>query len=115
MFLQLIIIILLIRLYRKLDGFMSRREGHDEIKVYWFWRPSCGYCTAMQSEWEKLEESGVKTLVRVNVEDSLDTNRHLAEKYQVQAVPTIIKVINGTPEKYEGDRTADAMKVWIES
>ena len=58
-----------------------------------FWAPWCGYCRRLAPAVERLESelSGKVKIARINI----DEDPELAQKYQVDTIPTLILFQNG--------------------
>lgn len=84
--------------------------------VYRFYRPTCGYCTSTQDDWDSFKFNGITSLIfgyDVNLDDEDEDNLKLARKYKVNSVPTIIAVLpDGTANVYNGNRSADDILAW---
>ena len=83
-------------------------------KIVLFYVPWCPHCKNMMPEWNKLEQSmnGTQTVVnKVNCEE----NPEEAKNNNVDGFPTIILFKDGKSIPYEGDRSAEAIKSFIES
>mmetsp|Transcript_20419 Transcript_20419/g.64474 ORF Transcript_20419/g.64474 Transcript_20419/m.64474 type:complete len:426 (-) Transcript_20419:440-1717(-) len=94
------------------DNFKSHVDGTKDAMVE-FYAPWCGHCKALAPEYGKLgkkfeEEEDVLIA-------KFDADAHTVPSgYDVQGFPTIFYVPKGgTPEPYNGDRTADAMADFI--
>ena len=72
--------------------------------VFIFFAPWCGYCKDAKPEFEKAVSKGNGKVVLVDA--TLPENKKLAEQYDVQGFPTIIRA---DKTKYEGGRTAEAI------
>jgi hypothetical protein len=84
----------------------------DSVKVYRFYRPSCGACNASQLEWTKFKSTVLFQRVKpidVNLDVGLiSANVDLSNNFGVNKVPTIWKVYpDGRRFEYKGDRTKD--------
>ncbi len=84
--------------------------------VYRFYRPSCPYCVKSQAEWDKFKSDCMFKKIRpVDVNLDVPSDAQFARNFDVDGVPTIIKVSpDGNAEKYEGERTATAYMHWVE-
>ena len=73
----------------------------------------CGHCKAMEDEWKKLKQQPVAGCDFGEYEASED--KDVMDKYNVNSFPTLLWLPkgNGPHKKYEGARTADAMRVFI--
>jgi glutaredoxin len=87
-------------------------------KVYRFYRPTCGYCKISQSEWDAFKKAMTYRMVSchdVNLDNDSQYNKHLAQKYAVSGVPTVIAVTAlGNSVLYTGERTMSAMNNWVD-
>jgi thioredoxin len=78
-----------------------------------FWAAWCGPCKMVSPSIEKLakEYKGRLTTVKVNV----DEKQHIAGKYQIQSIPTIMMFWKGEPiMRLQGALPYDALKANIE-
>ncbi len=92
----------------------------NTIRVLWFYRPDCGYCQSMRSEWDKFESSCVFTMFpkispkKININE--ESNRKLSENYEVQGVPHIVKLeLDGYRDVFNGPREAEVLMAWSRS
>jgi thioredoxin-related protein len=93
----------------------SSNQNKPKLKVYWFHRPTCPYCVEMKDEW-----AGVEAKMRGSTVSTESINisepRHAAKKqqFQIDSVPTIIKVSpGGVRTEYNGDRNTGDIVKWI--
>jgi hypothetical protein len=88
-------------------------------KVYRFYRPTCPACVQSQAEWDSFKSACLfKTIKPIDVNMDLpdDPNAALYKFFNVQGVPTFVKVTpNGMFVTYEGDRTAALIMAWASS
>lgn len=82
----------------------------NSVKIYRFYRPTCGACAASQLEWDNFKLSVFLQRVKpidVNLDVGLvATNTDLSNNFGVNSVPTIWKVYSdGRRFEYKGDRT----------
>lgn len=78
-----------------------------------FWAAWCGPCKMVSPSIEKLakEYKGRLTTVKINV----DEKQHIASKYQIQSIPTIMMFWKGEPiMRLQGALPYDALKANIE-
>jgi thioredoxin 1 len=83
-------------LFKKVDGKMSNFEGHiqgDKPVVVDFFAEWCAPCKMMGPVLAEVKEKiGERaTIVKMDI----DKNRHYAELYAIQAVPTLVIFKNG--------------------
>lgn len=85
------------------DNFTAEVLEIPGIVIVDFYSDSCVPCKRMSPVLAEIEEENPDIkLVKVNI----NFDRSLAEKYEVQAAPTLIFFVNGT----EADRTTGAVK-----
>jgi hypothetical protein len=105
---MLAIIIILLLLAYMVKQAMSK-------PVYWFHRKSCPYCVMMEDEWSKFCGMTTLSLIKpIAIDISNPKNAELSAKYNVQSVPTLIKV-GASPydaDVYNGPRTAVDIYSW---
>ncbi len=89
-------------------------------KVIWFYRPDCGHCQNMMSNWESFETRCALTMLppvstkKVNINEP--NNQELAQNYGVQGVPFIVRLDgDGYRNLYSGDRSAEDLLHWSQS
>ena len=77
------------------DIFEEKILKNKELAVVDFWAPWCTYCRRIEPAYEKIgSEYGDKLLIaKVNI----DEEPELAERYQVEIIPTIMVFKNGEP------------------
>jgi Thioredoxin len=85
--------------------------------VIWFYRPDCGHCAKMHSEWDKFERQAMFTAFpriapkKINVNEP--ENRQLSENYEISGVPHIVKLEEyGRRVVFSGERTAGELMKW---
>lgn len=83
--------------------FMMPMPGEPDL-IIWFYSPGCGHCTRMESDWKQMETM-VGSNVKVQKVSTLD-NPALAEYFNVQSVPHIVKTQGSSHAVYHGDRSA---------
>eukprot|EP01004_Peranema_trichophorum_P004150 NODE_3091_length_1426_cov_103.910207_g2685_i0.p1 GENE.NODE_3091_length_1426_cov_103.910207_g2685_i0~~NODE_3091_length_1426_cov_103.910207_g2685_i0.p1 ORF type:complete len:430 (-),score=98.38 NODE_3091_length_1426_cov_103.910207_g2685_i0:135-1373(-) len=94
-----------------LSGSDFNKKVVQSDKVYFveFFAPWCGHCKNLVPEWEKSAKA-LSGIVNVAAVDAT-VDQSLASQYGVQGYPTIL--IFGSdkskPEKYQGDRSANAI------
>lgn len=111
------IIIILILLYiifefNQLEPFVNKK---NKTIVYWFYRPGCPHCDNMKHAWQMLKHEVSPKYILKEINTSLPRNQHLANKYDVEGVPHIVKVNYKGHVVYSGDRSTEDMKKWINS
>jgi thiol-disulfide isomerase/thioredoxin len=84
---------------------MSKKSGFgatdpNEGKTLILYRPGCGYCDAAMPEFKKAEGGDIKLM-------ESSKNPDLMDKYNLEGVPSIIKIKNGNAIPFEGKRTAN--------
>ena len=71
----------------------------NEGKTLILYRPGCGYCDAAMPEFKKAEGGNIKLM-------ESSKNPDLMDKYNLEGVPSIVKIQNGNAIPFEGQRTA---------
>lgn len=105
-----VVIILLVIVFISGCGWWMSEPGPHSCTIWWFHRPSCGYCVKMSDEWDAfvaLKPSYITT-------KKVDTAKHprLAREYGVTTVPHIVKEKYGRKSVYKGPRKADDFLRW---
>ena len=98
------------------DNSLSVHED-NALKCALFYAPWCGHCKTFKPEWEQAKQelnntevNGVKVeMVDVNC----DEEGELAKAYNVQGFPTVKCITKGNVIEYDGDRTASAVKEFV--
>jgi thioredoxin 1 len=67
------------------------------VELYDFWAPSCSICSGMKPTISALEQSGAR-VVKWNADDG-DAGSNLADKMNVNSLPTYIVLENGVEKK----------------
>lgn len=132
--LLLIIVVLMYLILCKTDGFASLVGGGNGVKkvtannfnnisnrndviflkIYTDW---CGHCKRMLEPWKELasdvhNDSKFKGVVVAELD--ADKDKDLAQKLGAQGFPTIVVIKGGqVVDKYNGERTAPAMKTFL--
>ena len=124
---KIIIIILLIKCYNKIeDGEnMENLDNSKKIKVIWFYRDSCPHCVNMKKNWSDLytlyendsNKNKLFELVKIDVSKiSLGSMKKYDSRITIDdyknGVPNIVLYGNDI-HTYNGDRTASDMDQWI--
>lgn len=90
------------------DKISSSKES--DVMVYWFMRPTCPYCTKMQSAWDQVDVPNPYTKKTIDIGE----NPKMADEYGVRTVPHIVKQYpSGHVSVYEGDRSTQSLTKWI--
>lgn len=97
---------------------LKKKEGFENGAgtLFYFFMPECGHCKKFNPEWEKLQKlvDDNRTAVKLNkIDGTDDVNKDLVSQYGVQGFPTLILEIGGKSNKYEGERTAEAVQKWV--
>ena len=88
----------------------SGSGSNSDVMVYWFMRPTCPYCTRMQSAWDQINVPEPYKKKTIDIGD----NPAMADKYGVKSVPHIVKQYpSGHTSVYEGDRSTQSLNKWI--
>jgi glutaredoxin len=93
----------------------------NSVKIYRFHRPSCPWCVKSEPEWNKFKSKCMFKLIKpvdVNIgtaDPSSEEMRIYNEQLGAPGVPTVVTNKNGSIQKYEGDRTANAYLHWLKA
>ena len=82
----------------------SKTYNTNKSKIIWFFRPGCGHCDNMTSEWSKFV-AGKPPIETEKINTQL--NPAMAAEYGVMGVPHIVKETDGVRVVYTGDRTSE--------
>ena len=96
------------------ENFQNGAEASGAAKIVLYYVPWCPHCKNVMPEWNKLEKEAEKTGVEVEKVDCEEKPEE-AQKQDVEGFPTIILFKNGKVVNYEGERTSEALKEFINS
>jgi protein disulfide-isomerase A6 len=88
----------------------------DDMWLVEFFAPWCGHCKSLEPHWKKAAGE-LKGKVKLGAVDATQ-HAELAQKYGVKGYPTIKYFPagkKGSPEEYDGGRTADDIVSWASS
>ncbi len=74
------------------NQFQEMIQGEKPVLVD-FWAPWCGYCRRIGPAYERLADSYAESLSAVKL--NIDEEAELAEKEQIEVVPTLVMYKNG--------------------
>ena len=79
------------------------------VTIVRFYRDSCGACQASMEEWKRFRwRHCLNPLIKtVEIDTSTDYGRALMKAYDIQYVPTILRIKGLEIVEYQGDRTAE--------
>ena len=106
------------KIYNNIEAF-NNAFANNKKAVVGFFMNGCGHCVAFKPEWDKFKNSisssgvnGVKiNFIEVNCEKDPGT----AEKYKVEAYPTIKLVYDGKVIEYDAKTDLDTLKEFVKS
>uniref|UniRef100_A0A1J3F523 Protein disulfide-isomerase n=1 Tax=Noccaea caerulescens TaxID=107243 RepID=A0A1J3F523_NOCCA len=98
-------------------NFTETINKHDFIVVE-FYAPWCGHCKSLAPEYEKAASelsSHSPPLVLAKIDASDESNKGIANEYQIQGFPTIKILRNGgkSVQDYNGPREADGIVTYV--
>lgn len=94
----------------ELESFAS-----ENIKLVLYYAPWCPHCTSFMSEWNTLGSSrnvNGKTVLIEKV--NCDENPKVAETENIEGYPTVKLHKNGESINYDGERSANALVLFLE-
>lgn len=106
------------------ESFSDNNDSNDsDCIVRMFYVNWCGYCKKTKPDFQTFMEQNNNTTIhgkKVKVEmidcEENEQNAELASQFNVKGYPTIIAVVNGTPQQFEGeDRSVDGLNTWLQS
>ena len=81
--------------------------------VYWFFRESCPYCIQMKDEWVQFKYmTTISMILPIDIDITTLDGQAMSKIYGVSSVPTLIKIDDGRPSIYDGDRNALDIYLW---
>jgi thioredoxin 2 len=95
------------------DDFAEVAEASAIPVVVDFWAPWCGPCRMVSPALEQVagELAGQVKLVKVNIDEAAK----LAERFSIQAVPTLVVMKNGKVlAQQPGAAPAPALRAWVD-
>ena len=81
-------------------------SSFERTQVLWFFAQWCGHCRVMHEEWENAVASG-KDVADWHKVDCASDGLSLARQMGVNSFPTIIYMVDGNTEKYDGERKSE--------
>lgn len=138
---KIIIIILLIKCFNKIEGFveniidktkkitgLNKTKRNKKIKVIWFHTETCPHCVNMSSSWHHLvkmyKNDPIKNklfeLVKIDVSKTKYADMlkyydsRIKSNHCMEGVPNVVMFdINDNDHIYTGDRSETDMDTWI--
>ena len=122
----LIVLFLIHKFYLSKEGFESSPEELEnnisgQKTLVLFHADWCGHCKTLMPIWDEtsgeINESETDArLIKVNCGDPQNNEQHkmLMEKYSIQGYPTIKIFENGNVKEYEGPRTKEGIKEFLD-
>jgi len=87
--------------------------GEKKKELYLFKDEWCGHCKNFKSTWEEMQnDSSLKKEIKFITMDSDKNQKEIAE-WNVEGFPTIILKNDNKATEYNGPRTIDAIKEFI--
>lgn len=113
-----IFVLLVVILGLLVKHYLRRNEtfsAHEESRLVLYYAPWCPHCTGFREEWKKLGDSQKINGVKIHVEQiNCDENAEVAEKENIEGFPTVKLHSSKGAKEYYGERTADAVVLWLQ-
>lgn len=98
-------------------------ENNNDCIIRLFYVNWCGYCKNIKPDFQIFMEQNNNTTINgknVQIEmiecEENKQNADLASKFNVKGYPTIIAVLNGKPQQFNGsDRSVQGLNDWLKS
>ena len=111
----ILILILIIIAWIAYKWYTSNKNTQPNI-LYYFYSPSCGFCRQFEPTWTKIvEDLQDSATAPLSVNVALPENQQLANKYDINAVPTLVYTNGQTHRKYSGPLTQDKILAFVYS
>lgn len=94
------------------NKYYKKEEDIPNDAIILFYSPNCMYCKQFKPQWDEFRNRTVIPTREFSVIDP--TFRYLAQDYQIQGVPHIVRDRNGIRTVYTGNRTVDDMLKFFE-
>ena len=101
----------------------KRNMKPKDITVVFVYANWCPHCTSMKPEWQHVKDELSKRVNMIEIEDSdadkdiqimnIENNKMNGTPIEIMGYPTLLKIENGSPDYYTGDRVASSMSNWI--
>ena len=101
----------------------TRKVKNMDITVVFVYANWCPHCTSMKPEWQHVKDELSKRVNMIEIEDSdadkdiqimnIENNKMNGTPLEIMGYPTLLKIENGSPDYYTGDRVASSMSNWI--
>ena len=101
----------------------TRNMKPKDITVVFAYANWCPHCTSMKPEWQHVKDELSKRVNMIEIEDSdfdkdakimnIENNKMNGTPIEIMGYPTLLKIENGSPDYYTGDRVASSMSNWI--
>lgn len=100
---------------RLTDATFDETIKENPVIMVKFFAPGCGHCKALKPEYKKAAQMA-KDQGKSYVFAEIDATAHVgaAEKYEIQAFPTMKLFVNEDPTDYEGERKAEDIISFID-
>ena len=107
----------------EMEGLDLEEFSNNDVVIRMFYVDWCGYCKRAKpgymqfmKQYNDTQMSGKKVRIEmINCEEN-ETNAQLAARFGVKGYPTIIAVVNGEKQTYEGaDRSSNGFVSWLKS
>ena len=112
MILEIVIIIVLIFLITRCNTNVIEQENYSNDNIVLYYADWCGHCKQFMPEWENAANQLGSKIRFTKINCVNDKKR--CENESIKGFPTVILYRNGKKMEFNGERTVDGLKKFIE-